>query len=59
MSKKVYKSKKEIHYLRIGKALIKIEFKNGTYETDINLFQKSIENSEVFREGIIELINND
>ena len=48
-------------YFRIGKALVRIEFSGGSinstgvypahYVTDNALFQKAIENSEIFRNG--------
>ena len=51
-------------YFRIGKALVRIEFSGGSinstgvypahYVTDNALFQKAIENSEIFRNGEIK-----
>lgn len=51
-------------YFRIGKALVRIEFSGGSinstgvypayYSTDNALFQKAIENSEIFRNGEIK-----
>lgn len=51
-------------YFRIGKALVRIEFSGGSinstgvypayYATDNALFQKAIENSEIFRNGEIK-----
>lgn len=52
---KTYKSNKPERYVRIGKALLKIEFKNGLYCTDNPFFQKAIENSEAFRAGEITI----
>ena len=40
-------------YCRIGRALVKFEFKGGRYKTDNPLFQKAIENSPHFKEGRI------
>lgn len=53
--KKVYISSRDICYFRIGRALIKIEFKNGIYETGTEIFQRAIEASELFRSGIVKL----
>ena len=44
-----------VKWVRIGKALIKLEFTNGEYSTDNPLFQKAIENSEHFKNGTIKL----
>jgi hypothetical protein len=52
---KTYKSNRPERYVRIGKALLKIEFTNGLYRTDNPLFQKAIENSEAFRAGEITI----
>lgn len=51
-------------YFRIGKALVRIEFNGGAinstgvypahYVTENTLFQKAIENSEIFRNGEIK-----
>ena len=51
-------------YFRIGKALVRIEFSGGSinstgvypafYVTENALFQKAIENSEIFRNGEIK-----
>lgn len=57
--KKSYRSNKDECYFRIGKALIKIEFnkfKNGIYTTENELFQRAIENSELFKCGVVTLI---
>lgn len=53
---KTYKSNRPERYFRIGKALVKIEFVNGLYCTNIPLFQKAIENSEAFRAGEITIM---
>ena len=52
--KKIYLSD-GIKWVRIGKALIKLEFTNGEYVTANPLFQKAIENSEHFEQGNIRL----
>ena len=52
--KKIYLSD-GIKWVRIGKALIKLEFTNGEYATANPLFQKAIENSEHFEQGNIRL----
>ena len=43
------------HLFRIGKALLRIEFKMGEYTTDNPLFQQAVENSELFKSGIVKL----
>lgn len=52
--KKTYLSSGE-KWVRIGRALIKLEFTNGEYSTGNPLFQKAIENSEHFERGNIRL----
>lgn len=52
--KKTYLSK-GTKWVRIGKALIKLEFTNGEYTTDNPLIQKAIENSEHFERRSIYL----
>ena len=52
--KKTYLSN-GVKWVRIGKALIKLEFTNGKYSTDNQLIQKAIENSEHFRNKTIKL----
>lgn len=42
-------------WVRLGKALIKLEFTNGEYTTENPLFQKAIENSKHFERGSIYL----
>ena len=44
-----------VKWVRIGKALIKLDFKDGKYSTDNPLFQKAIENSEHFQNETIKL----
>lgn len=53
---KTYKSNRPEIHVRIGRAIVKFEFKNGLYRTDNPLFQKAIENSEAFRAGEITIM---
>lgn len=52
---KTYKSNQPEIHVRIGRAIVKFEFKNNLYRTDNPLFQKAIENSEAFRAGGITI----
>jgi hypothetical protein len=54
--KKTYLSN-GIKWVRLGKALIKLEFTNGEYTTANPLFQKAIENSEHFEQKLIRIKN--
>ena len=56
--KKTYLSNGE-KWVRLGRALIKLEFTNGEYSTDNPLFQKAIEHSEHFERGNIRLKNKE
>lgn len=42
-------------YCRIGRALVRFDFKDGLYKTDNPLFQRAIENSPFFKEGRITI----
>ena len=53
---KTYKSNRPEIHVRIGKSVVKFEFKNNLYRTDNPLFQKAIENSEAFRAGEITIM---
>lgn len=53
---KTYKSNTPHAYCRIGKSSIKIEFKNGLYSTNNQLFQRAIENSPAFQSGEIVIL---
>jgi hypothetical protein len=52
---KIYKSNCPEIYCRIGRALVRFDFKDGLYKTDNPLFQKAIENSPHFKEGRITI----
>ena len=43
-------------YCRIGRALVRFDFKNGRYCTAIPLFQRAIENSPYFKEGRVTIV---
>lgn len=45
------------HYFRIGKSLIMIDFDkfNGEYTPTAEIFARAIENSELFRTGVITI----
>ena len=53
---KTYKSDLTEIRCRIGRAIVKFEFKNGLYSTDNHLFQKAIECSPHFKEGRVTIV---
>ena len=52
---KTYRFDRPEIYCRIGRALVRFDFKDGRYATDNPLFQKAIENSPHFKEGRITI----
>ena len=52
---KTYRCDSPEIYCRIGRALVRFDFKDGLYATEIPLFQKAIENSPLFKEGRITI----
>ena len=52
---KTYRCDSPEIYCRVGRAFVKFDFKGGRYSTDNPLFQKAIECSPLFKEGIITI----
>ena len=52
---KTYRCESAEIYCRIGKALVRFDFKEGLYKTDNRLFQRAIENSPHFKEGRVTI----
>lgn len=62
MARKTYQTNnpsRSTYHFRIGRALVQLEFKNCKYATETELFQRAIENSEVFKNGEITLKYNE
>ena len=55
ISMKTYRCDTPEVYCRVGRALVRFEFKGGRFCTDNHLFQKAIENSPLFGEGRITI----
>lgn len=53
---KTYRSNMREIYCRIGRALVRFDFKDGSYSTANPLFQRAIENSPHYKEGKITIV---